>query len=97
MRNKSEQTWVKKCQDIMDYMVRHKRRPSKHRMEDHRMLNWIKYNRKRMAAGKLTGSQASLFHQLTAMADEYRKLNQYAYSGGNSTRQEPDLFDNCPQ
>ena len=43
------------------------------------MLNWVKYNKKRLARGLLSAQQTSLFNVLLAMADKLRRLNQYAY------------------
>ena len=36
---------------IMAFMRKNKRRPSKHYVEDRAMSNWIKYNKKRYARG----------------------------------------------
>lgn len=75
----AEKNWNMKWQEIMDYMDRLKRRPSKHRMEDHKMLNWIKYNKKVKARGKMSAERVEKFNRLLALADNYRKVNQNAY------------------
>ena len=43
------------------------------------MLNWFKYNKKRMAKGELVPDRQEKFIQLMALAEKYRKLNQYGY------------------
>ncbi|MBQ9636482.1 MAG: HAD hydrolase-like protein [Prevotella sp.] len=69
--------WEKNYQQIIDYMNTHHRRPSKHRPEDHQMLNWLKYNKKRIAKGDMPPEQAAKFQQLLDMAEGYRRVNQF--------------------
>jgi hypothetical protein len=71
--------WQYHYNEVMQFMKDKKRRPSKHHVEEHRMLNWVKYNKKRLARGLLSAQQTSLFNVLLAMADKLRRLNQYAY------------------
>lgn len=79
--------WNHKWQEVMDYMNKFKRRPSKHRVEDHKMLNWIKYNKKLKSRGKMPADREEKFNRLLTLADKYRKVNQnaYMYSGGEAT------------
>ena len=37
----------------MEFIKTNKRNPSKHRIEEHDMLNWVKQQRKLMNAGKM--------------------------------------------
>lgn len=74
-----EDRWETQWEHIMEYMKQHKCRPSKHRIEDHKMLNWIKYNKKLQAKGKLPEHRLQQFNQLLEEADKYRKVNQFAY------------------
>ena len=37
----------------MEFVKTNKRNPSKHRIEEHDMLNWVKQQRKLMNAGKM--------------------------------------------
>ena len=48
-----EERWMKKYEVVMAYIETNHRNPSKHRIEEHDMLNWMKANRKVMNAGKL--------------------------------------------
>lgn len=48
-----DELWNSKYQEILDWMKTNKRNPSKHRIEEHDYLNWIKYNPKIMKAGKM--------------------------------------------
>ena len=89
---KQDERWQKRYDEVMDYMLRFKRRPSKHRIEDHLMLNWIKYNKKMKARGKMPEERITLFNKLLEVADKYRKVNQNAYASKNSAK-ETELFE----
>ncbi|MCR5130959.1 MAG: HAD hydrolase-like protein [Prevotella sp.] len=69
--------WEENCQTIINYMLTYHRRPSKHRHEDLQMLNWMKYNKKRLAHGKMPLQRRKQFQQLLDIADKYRRINQY--------------------
>lgn len=53
------------------------RNPSRHRLEEHDMLNWLKSNRKKMNAGELQKPRLSKFKVLLVVAEEYKSKNQY--------------------
>ena len=71
--------WMEKYQQIVDYLMQNKRRPSKYQAEDRPMLNWMKYNKKLKAAGKLPANREEKFNELLALTEKYRKVNQYSY------------------
>ncbi len=48
------------------------------------MVNWIKYNKKQRASGKLQGRRLELFDHLLTLAEQYRKINQNAYAHDQS-------------
>jgi hypothetical protein len=48
-----EERWLLKYNEVVGFIEENKRNPSKHRIEEHDMLNWLKANRKMMNAGKL--------------------------------------------
>ena len=48
-----DEQWIAKWQEVIDFMETYHRNPSKHRIEEHLMLNWIKHNRKLMNAGEM--------------------------------------------
>lgn len=58
-------------------MEKNHRNPSKHRIEDHDMLNWVKANRKKMNAGVLNGDRLEKFKELLALVEENKRVNQY--------------------
>ena len=53
------------------------RNPSKHRLEEHDMLNWLKANRKRMNAMEMKEERSSLFKELMELGEKYRRVNQW--------------------
>lgn len=58
-------------------MKANKRNPSKHRIEEHDYINWIKYNRKIIKAGKMKEDRLPLFNQLLSLMEEYKRVNQW--------------------
>ena len=72
--------WEQNYSDIMDFMTGQKRRPSKHRLEEHQMLNWLKYQKKRLAQGKMAPDRIDKFQKLLTVAEQFLRKNQYAYT-----------------
>ena len=69
--------WIEKWREVIDFMETNHRNPSKHRIEEHLMLNWIKHNRKLMNAGELKPERLEMFRELLAVWERYRRVNQY--------------------
>jgi len=42
-----ETRWMTRYQEVVDFIEANHRNPSKHRIEEHDMLNWLKANRKK--------------------------------------------------
>jgi hypothetical protein len=61
----------------MAFIESNHRNPSKHRIEEHDMLNWVKANRKALNAGKMKEERVEMFKKLLALADENKHVNQY--------------------
>ena len=53
------------------------RNPSKYRIEEHDMLNWLKANRKALNAGKMKPERVEEFKKLLEMTELYKRKNQY--------------------
>ena len=71
-----DELWIAKWREVIDFMENNHRNPSKHRIEEHRMLNWIKHNRKLMNAGSLRSERVELFKQLLELGEANRHVNQ---------------------
>ena len=61
----------------MDFIEANHRNPSKHRLEEHQMLNFIKHNRKMMNAGKMKEGRVEMFEKLLETGEAYKHINQY--------------------
>ena len=71
-----EERWQKRYQEVMKFIETNHRNPSKHRIEEHDMLNWLKANRKAINAGKMKPERVEAFGRLMEM-EEYKRKNQY--------------------
>lgn len=67
-----EELWSQKYQKVMEFIEENHRNPSKHRIEEHDMLNWLKANRKLMNAGKLKLERVEKFRKLLELMEQYR-------------------------
>ena len=72
-----DEKWQLHYEQMMSFMKDNHRRPSKHRLEEHDILNWFKATKKRIAKGELPADRQVKFNVLLEMADEYRRKNQY--------------------
>ena len=58
-------------------MEREYRNLSKHRIEEHDMVNWMKANRKLVNVGKMKEERVELFEKLMEMGEKVKRKNQY--------------------
>ena len=72
-----ETRWLTRYNEVVKFIETNKRNPSKHRLEEHDMLNWLKHNRKLMNAGELPESRLGKFKELLALVEENKRKNQY--------------------
>ena len=72
-----EERWQKRYEGVKDFIEVNKRNPSKHRIEEHDYLNWLKANRKALNAGKMKPERVEKFRKLLEMTEQYRRKNQY--------------------
>ena len=69
--------WLTRYNEVKTFIEENHRNPSKHRIEEHDMLNWLKANRKAMNAEKMKPERAEKFQQLLGLIEKYKRLNQY--------------------
>jgi hypothetical protein len=74
---KQDERWKTRYLEVKSFVETNKRNPSKHRLEEHDMLNWLKANRKAMNAGKMKLERLEAFKELLAVCEGYRRKNQY--------------------
>ena len=72
-----EERWQKRYDEVVDFIETNKRNPSKHRIEEHDRLNWVKANRKVLNAGRMKPERVERFKELLALMERYRRKNQY--------------------
>ena len=73
-----DELWLNKYREVMDFMEKNHRNPSKHRIEEHQMLNFVKHNRKLMNAGKMKEDRVEMFERLMEMVERCKRVNQYS-------------------
>ena len=72
-----ETRWLIRYKEVVEFIESNHRNPSKHRIEEHDMLNWVKANRKVMNAGKMKPDRVEAFKKLSALMEENKRVNQY--------------------
>ena len=72
-----EERWMVKYNEVVEFIKKNQRNPSKHRIEEHLMLNWVKANRKVLNAGKMKEERVRKFEKLQELAEMYKRVNQY--------------------
>ena len=72
-----EERWDVRYNEVKTFIETNKRNPSKHRIEEHDMLNWVKANRKALNAGKMKEERVVAFMRLLEMMEECKRKNQY--------------------
>ncbi len=64
-----EERWNERYQEVMTFIESNHRNPSKHRIEEHDMLNWVKANRKALNVGRLKEERVEKFRKLLEMTE----------------------------
>ena len=72
-----EERWMARYNEVISFIETNHRNPSRHRIEEHDMLNWLKANRKLMNVGKMKVERMEKFRKLLEMTEQYRRKNQY--------------------
>ena len=72
-----DERWQKRYEEVKAFIEVNKRNPSKHRIEEHDYLNWLKANRKALNAEKMKLERVEKFRKLLEMMERYRRKNQY--------------------
>ena len=73
-----DEKWLAKYNEVKEFIVNNHRNPSRHNIEDHLLLNWIKHNRKLLNAGTLKLERVEAFKKLLSLIEDNKRLNQYA-------------------
>ena len=72
-----DERWQAKYNEVVEFIQTNHRNPSRHRIEEHDMLNWLKANRKKMNAGAMPEDRVGKFKELLILMEKYKRKNQY--------------------
>ena len=72
-----DERWQSRYDEVKAFIEANHRNPSKHRIEEHDHLNWLKANRKALNAGKMKPERVEKFRKLLEMTEQYRRKNQW--------------------
>ena len=72
-----EKRWLAQYNGVLEFIKMNHRNPSKHRIEEHDYLNWLKANRKALNAGKMKPERVEKFRKLLEMTEQYKRKNQW--------------------
>lgn len=72
-----DERWMKRYQEVVDFIESNHRNPSKHYDEERNMHTFIKHTKKRMNQGLLKAERMVLFENLLALCERYKRVNQY--------------------
>ena len=72
-----EKRWLAQYNGVLEFIKMNHWNPSKHRIEEHDYLNWLKANRKALNAGKMKPERVEKFKKLLEMTEQYKRKNQY--------------------
>jgi hypothetical protein len=72
-----DERWNIRYNEVKSFIKENHRNPSRHRIEEHDMLNWMKATRKRMNAGELKPERVETFKKLLEMCEQYKRKNQW--------------------
>ena len=65
-----EERWMTRYKEVVSFIEANHRNPSKYRIEEHDMLNWLKANRKALNAGKMKPERVEKFRKLLEMMEK---------------------------
>lgn len=68
-----EERWLKRYQDVMDFMEKNHRNPSKYVDAERGLRNWVKQQKKLMNAGALERERLKMFNELLALGEKYNE------------------------
>ena len=70
-----EERWNNRYEEVKGFIETNKRNPSKHRIEEHNMLSWIKQQRKLVNANALKLERVEPFNKLLELMEQYKRKN----------------------
>lgn len=72
-----EERWLVRYYEVMEFMVKEHRKPSKYYPEEKLKFHFIHHNKKLYKAGLMKAERMVLFEKLLRFCEEYKRVNQY--------------------
>lgn len=72
-----ETRWSTRYNEVKEFIEREHRNPSKYRDEEKLMVHFLKRGRKLMNADESQEPRLSMFKELLALREEYKRVNQW--------------------
>jgi len=72
-----ETRWLTRYNEVKCFIEENHRNPSKYNPEERLMIHFLKRNRKLINAGELMEPRLSMFKELSAFSEQYKRKNQY--------------------
>ena len=72
-----DERWILKYNEVVYFIETNHRNPSRHRVEDLNLLNWLKANRKVLNRGEMNPERKEMFAKLQKLIDRHKRKNQY--------------------
>ena len=68
---------MKNYHEVVGFIKKNHRNPSKYVPEEKSLVNWQKQQRKLVNAGLLKPERIRMFNELQELAEKYKRVNQY--------------------
>ena len=72
-----DEKWLLKYSEVVGFIQTNHRNPSKYVGSERELVNWTKQQRKLMNAGELKEPRLSMFKELLALSEQYKRKNQW--------------------
>lgn len=72
-----DERWNNRYQEVLTFIEREHRNPSKYNPEERLMIHFLKRNRKLLNADALSEDRREKFFALLELCEKYRRVNQY--------------------
>ena len=72
-----DEKWQAKYNEVIAFINKNHRNPSKYVDEERGLVNWCKHQRKIINAGVMNPDRLKKFEQLQGLAEKYKRINQW--------------------
>ena len=72
-----DERWKANYNEVKRFVKENRRNLSKYELSERRLFTWMKHNRKLMNAGELKEPRLSMFKELLALSEQYKRKNQW--------------------